>query len=139
MTVIPDRDVQAALNYALAMAFPTMPIVWENTKYNPVVGTAYFRVWMLPAETDVITIGQTPWQARTGIFQVSLFYPVGIGFGVPKGKVAEVVAAFKANTSFTYNTLRVIIDKTWPSSAMEEDSGWYHIPVNIRYACYSDA
>jgi len=137
MAVIPDKDVQSALNYALAMAFPTMAIVWENTKYTPAVGTPFFRVWMLPAETDIITIGQTPWQERKGVFQVSVLYPISIGFGVPKGKAAEVVAAFKPNTAITYNTLRVIIDKSWPGPGILEDDGWYHIPVSIRYCCYS--
>jgi hypothetical protein len=136
MAVIPDRDIQAALNYALAMAFPLMPIAWENTKYVPTVGTAYFRVWMLPAETDVITIGPEPWLERKGVFQVSVLYPIGVGFGPPKVKAAEVVAAFRANTSFTYNTLRVVIDKSWPAPGMLEDEGWYHIPVSVRYTCY---
>lgn len=141
MTVIPDKDIQSALNTTLALAFPMMPIAWENTEYQdptnstikaPVIGTAYFRVWLLPAEVDVMTLGPGPWQERKGIFQVSVFYPVGIGFGVPKGKAAEVVSIFKAGTAITYNTLRIICEKAWPSSGMVEDV-WYHIPVNVRY------
>lgn len=139
MTVIPDKDLQSALNQALAAAFPTMPIAWENTEYTPVVGTPYFRVYLLPAEIDVITLGPSPYQERKGIFQVSVLYPIGIGFGTPKGKVAEIVAAFRAGTVFTYNTLRVVCDKAWPSSGRKEDNAWYHIPVNVRYHCESNA
>ena len=143
MTVIPDKDIQSILNSALALAFPLMPIAWENAGYvdplnadikAPVLGTAYFRVILLPAEIDVITLGPSPWQERKGIFQVSVFHPMGIGFGIPKGKAAEVVAAFKAGTAFTYNTLRIVCEKAWPGSGRPED-GWYHIPVNIRYHC----
>ena len=136
MTIIPDKDLQSALNSALYDAFPTMPIAWENTKYTPAAGTTYFRVWLLPAQTDVMTLGQSPWMHRQGIFQVSVFAPIGIGFGSSKEKVAEIVAAFKANTSFVYNGLVVIIEKSWPSGALIEDDGWYHTPVSIRYRCY---
>ena len=136
MSIIPDVDVQSALNDALYDAFPTMPIAWENTKYTPTVGTAYFRVWMLPAEADVVTMGPSPWMERVGVFQVSVFEPIGIGFGVPKAKAAQVVAAFKANTSFVYNGLLVIITKSWFSPAIVEPEGWYHIPVSVRYRCH---
>jgi hypothetical protein len=148
MTVIPDKDIQSALNTTLALAFPTMPIAWENAEYldpldatikAPVLGTPYLRVHLLPAETDVITIGETPWQQFQGIFQVSVLYPINIGFGTPKGKAAEVVAVFKAGTVINYNTLRVICEKVWPSSGMQEDTSWYHIPVNVRYRCESNA
>jgi hypothetical protein len=133
--IIPDKDLQLALNAELADAFPAMPIAWENVEYKPTVGTAYFRVWMLPAETEVVTLGQSPWQLRLGVFQVSVFYPIGVGFVVPKVKAAEVVAAFKANTSFVFNGLTVIIDKSWPAPGFA-DGVWYHIPVSVRYRCY---
>ncbi len=148
MTVIPDKDLQSALNNALAEAFPMTPIAWENAGYidpmnpditAPVVGTPYFRVFLLPAETDVITLGPSPYQERKGIFQVSVLHPLGVGFGPPKDTVVEVVTAFKVGTVFTYNTLRVICDKVWPSSGRKEDNAWYHVPVNIRYHCESNA
>jgi len=135
MTVIPDKDIQSALNTTLALAFPTMPIAWENTEYTPTVGTAYFRVWFLPAEVDVMTLGPSPWQERKGIFQVSIFYPTKIGFGIPAGKAAEVIAVFKAGTVLTYNTLRIVCEKAWRSSGMIDENGWYSIPVNCRYRC----
>ena len=134
--IVPDKDLQSAFNAALYDAFPAMPIAWENVKYTPTVGTTYFRVWMLPTESDLLTIGQSPWILRQGIFQVSVFAPIGIGFGVPKGKAAEIVAAFKSSTSFVYNGLSVTIAKSWISGAVLEDNGWYAIPVSIRYRCY---
>lgn len=135
MTTIPDVDVQSALNDALYDAFPDDPVAWENTKYEPMTGTLYLRVWLLPAEPEVVTLGQLPWLERMGVFQVSVFAPIKTGFMAAKAKAAAIVAAFGANTSFVYNGLEVIIDKAWPSSAMVED-GWYHVPVNIRYRCH---
>jgi hypothetical protein len=136
MTIVPDRDLQSALNDALSDAFPTTPIAWENVKFTPTVGTTYFRVWLLPAKSDVMTLGTSPWIERGGIFQVSVFAPIGTGFGAPKGKAAEVVAAFKPNTSFSYNGLLVIIDHSWISSGMNDEAGWYAVPINIQYRCY---
>ncbi len=134
--IVPDKDLQSALNAALYDAFPTMPIAWENTPYTPTIGITYFQVWLMPAETDLMTLGQSPWLMRQGIFQVSVFAPIGIGFGVAKGKAAEIIAAFKSSTSFVYNGLSVTIEKSWVSGGIIEDDGWYHIPVSIRYRCY---
>lgn len=136
MTIIPDRDLQSALNDALNDAFPAMPIAWENYEYTPTMGTAYLKVWLIPADNEVKTLGPNPWQERKGIFQVSVFEPQGIGFGIPKSKAAEVVAAFQSNTSFIYNGLTVIIDRSEILAGRNDEKGWYHIPVNIRYRCY---
>lgn len=140
MTTIPDRDVQSALNDALYDAFPTASIAWENTNFNPTTGTLYLRAWLLPAQTDVICLGGSPpWQSRQGIFQVSVFSPIGTGFGAAKSKAAEIIAAFPANSSFIYNGLTVIIRKSWPGPGIIEDNGtWYHVPVSISYTCYSN-
>jgi hypothetical protein len=138
MTIIPDRDVQSALNDALYDAFPNTPVAWENTKYTPTVGTTYFQVWLMPVEPDVLTIGPSPWQIRRGIFQVSVFSPISVGFGASKAVAAQIIAAFKPNTSFVYNGLTVIVDKSWVSMGRvdEADGGWYHTPVSVRYRCY---
>ena len=136
MTIIPDKDLQSALNSALYDAFPDMPIAWENTNYTPAIGTTYLRVWLMLAESDLLTLGQSPWMLRQGIFQVSVFAPIGIGFGTAKGKAAEIVAAFKASTAFVYNGLSVTIEKSWVSGGIIEDEGWYHIPVSIRFRSY---
>jgi hypothetical protein len=137
MTTIPDKDLQAALNTALALAFPTTPIAWENVDYAPTIEVLYFQATLLPAEPSVLSLGEAPWQERKGIFQISVFSAAGIGWGVPKGKAAEIVAAFKPRTAFIANGLRVICEKAWPGPALA-DNGWYHIPVSIRYACYSN-
>ena len=136
MTIVPDRDLQSALNDALADAFPTMPIAWENVKFTPTVGTTYFRVHLLRAKSDVKTLGQSPWIERQGIFQVSVFSPIGTGFGAPIGKAAEIVAAFKASTSFVYNGLTVTIVLAWIGDGLDDEAGWHNTPVNIQYRCH---
>ena len=138
MTLIPDQELQLALNSALATAFPTMPIAWENAVYKPIANTAYLKAFLLPAETMVETLGPTPWQERKGIFQVSVVYPIGGGFLAPKIKAVEVVSAFKASTAITSNGLRILINKSWPGPGFFDTAGWYQIPVSVSYSCYSD-
>lgn len=135
MTVIPNKEIQIAFNSALATAFSTMPIAWENARYTPVIGTAFLRAWLLPAEVDVITLGPGPFQEHHGIFQVSVVYPIGVGFVTPKAKAAEVVELFRAGTVINSNTLRIVCEKAWPSTAIIEEDGWYFIPVSVRYRC----
>lgn len=135
MTIVPDYDLQAALNDRLSDEFPAMPIAWENVPYTPILGTAYFAAHLLPAEPDPFTLGQNPWIERRGIFQVSCFYPALAGWGDAKSKAAEVVAAFPAHSSFIYNGLEVNIDRCWPGPGMNQD-GWYMVPISIRYHCF---
>lgn len=138
MTIYPDKDLQSALNKALDDAFPAMDVAWENINFVPAVGIGYLRAWLLPAETDVATLGPNPWQRHQGIFQVSVFYPLGQGPGPAMGKAAEIQKIFRPGAKFYYNSVEVVIEKSWPSSAMVEDGGWYHIPVNVRYRCESN-
>ena len=136
MTTVADVDVQSALNDRLHTDFPSTPIAWENVKYTPVPGTPYLRAWLLPAEPRVMTLGPSPVIHRTGIFQVDCFYPAGAGWGTAKAKAALVVATYKAGTRWVYNGLAVQSERAWPGPAMDDDQGWYHIPVSIRYTCY---
>lgn len=138
MTVYPDWDLQSALNAALDETFPTMDVAWENIKFDPTVGTGYLRATLLPAETDLMTIGEGPWQTHQGIFQVDVFYPIGQGPGPAMSKAGEIQKVFCPGARFTYNTLTVTVEKSWPSAGRQDD-GWYHIPVNIRYRCESNA
>lgn len=139
MTVYPDKDLQSALNKALDDAFPSMDIAWENINFKPEVGTGYLRVSLLPSETDVVTMGPQPFQEHKGIFQVDVFYPLAQGPGPAMGKAAEIQKVFCPSAQFVYNTVTVQIDKSWPSSGRADQAGWWHVPVNIRYTCYSNA
>jgi len=134
MTIVPDYDLQAALNDRLNDEFPLVPIAWENVGYTPDLGTAYLAAHLLPAEPSILTLGSTPYQERRGIFQVSCFYPALAGWGPAKTGAANVVAAFPATLQFIYNGLTVIIDKTWPGPGISQD-GWYMVPVSIQYHC----
>ena len=138
MAVIPDSDLQSALNARLDTLDDGLEVAWENINFLPVSGTPYLRAWLLPAEPSIATLGNSPWQERRGVFQVDCFYPTGQGPGPAKLKAAALVALFKAGTRLTYNTLEVTCEKAWPGPAMVED-GWYHVPVSVMYSCYSNA
>lgn len=138
MAVIPDSDLQSALNARLNTLTGGLAIAWENTPLKPVVGTPYLRAWLLPAEPAIASLGPSPWQERRGIFQVDCCYPVGDGWGTAKTKVAALVTHFCAGTRLTYNTLVVVVEKSWPGPALV-DEGWYRISVSILYSCYSNA
>lgn len=134
MPIIPDKDLQSALNQQLEDEFPAMAIAWENVEYKPVLGTPYLSAYLLPAEPTVETLGPSPYIERKGIFQVSCVYPVEAGWGAAKGKAAEVVAAFPARQEFVYNGLTVRVEKSWPGPGVPKD-GWFRVPVSIRYSC----
>jgi len=133
VTTIPDIDLQSALNDRLYDEFPTLPVAWENVEYAPTVGTPYLRAYLLPAESEVITLGASPYIERRGIFQVDCVYPVGAGWSAAKTQAAAIVAAFPAGVSFVYNGLTVRVDRSWPGPGMPDANGWYKVPVSIRY------
>lgn len=136
MTIVPDVDVQSALNDRLNTDFPTTPVAWENYPFSPTTGTPYLRAWILPAESDVVTLGPNPVILRTGIFQIDCCYPLGKGWGPAKSKAAEIVEDFKAGTRFVYNGLTVQVDRAWPGPGAIDEQGWYRVPVSIKYSCY---
>ena len=144
-TIIPERDIQSAFNTELVDAFPAYAsagrIAMQNVDFDPPTSDPWLRGTLLPAEPDIATLGMPPFMQYQGIYQVDVFTKQNIGPYAPSTIAAEVVAAFTSGLPgrmLVFNGLEIRIVKAWLGQATPEDTGWYHIPVNIAYRCHSN-
>jgi len=129
-------DISAALDARTATIPGTPPVALPNSKFEPVKGTLYLRVDMLPADTEgsSIGIGSGGTDDYVGIYLVNIFAPVDD----PDGKFAAYTMAdtvadhYKEGTLLTYNGRVVRCESTSLAPAIRSDDRW-QVPVRIRY------
>lgn len=122
---------RAALETALAAMSPALATQYENVPYEPVEGTPYQAVFLMPAEPNNPEIGR--FTQERGLLQVSLFYPLGAGPSAAEARAELIRTTFKRGTTFTASGIKTTVEKT-PEIApamIEEDR--YHVPVRIRF------
>ena len=119
--------LQTKLNGMAALA-----TAWEGVGYTPVTGTPYQSVFVLPAEPENPTFGDDFYREQ-GIFQVSLFYPIGAGTAAAETRAELIRTTFKRGTSMTSGTVTVIVNKTPEISPGRVDGDRWHIPVKIQW------
>lgn len=115
-----------------------MPTAWENVPYKPIIGTAWQKVNLLPAETDNPTMGPaegtgTALRRESGIFQVTLYYPVNEGAVNVASKAEALRTHFKRGTVLTQGAVRLTIDTTPSIGPGLPADGFFVVPVSIPY------
>lgn len=128
------KKIEAALNTQLIANAGGVDIAYQNRKYTPVKGTPYMIPDLLPAEPDPWIIGAAT-NFHTGIYQVSLIYPSGIGVGAVNTQADAIIAAFNQTTVLTYSGVDVVIKSSGRGNGKTSED-WYYLPVNIRWECY---
>jgi len=135
------NNVQAALNTKLVTL--GYAVAWENKPFNPETDVAedtpFVKVDFMPAETQIIELGINGKNSLRGIYQVSIWAPIGLKEGDYQSRTyAEaILAAFKRGDELEYGTTLVRIIKSWKSPALETQS-YYTVPVSIRWKAYVD-
>ncbi len=130
-----DQNVRRALEQRLAAMSPAIPTAWENVHFTPTVGTAWQRANMLPAAPDNTMLGPREWM-EIGIFQVTLFYPQGVGSADAQARAEAVREHFKRGTTLSHSGVTTIITHTPAKAAGFVSGGFYAVPISIRYqAC----
>jgi hypothetical protein len=111
---------------------PSMPIAYPNVVYDP-PETGYLRVTHLPNTTEQVTLGSSGRNRHFGLLQVDVMWPKGAGNVAPMEIAAAVISHFKRGTSFTQNSVLILINSP-PSVAPAIDADPYmQIPVTIPY------
>lgn len=109
-----------------------MPVAWPNVVYDP-PETGYLRASHLPNTTEQVTLGGSGRNRHFGLFQVDVMWPKGTGNIAPMEIASQVVAHFKRGTSFTQNSVLILINSP-PSVAPPIDADpFIQIPVTIEY------
>lgn len=130
-------DISNALDTQLSALSPLPAVAWPNRTYIPVKGTKWIRPTLLPASSEVATIGETnSTDLNTGIYQVDVFIDAGEGKNDAMVQADLIADHFKRDTELTYNGRTVII-KNVGQSPSQTDNGWFQVPVNIEYQSYT--
>lgn len=134
------------IDQALTQAFIDgdfgLPIAHENADYSPVSGTAYAEIKVIPNEAVPDTLGASGYDETTGLFQVTLRYPVG-GYSITaKTKADEMMAYFVIGSEFTYSGQTVLITRKnrgmgyvegGSASLNEQNRAWYKIILRFTF------
>ena len=123
--------VRSALETALAAMSPALATAFQNVPYEPVQGTPWQAVTLLPGAPFNPEMGTFTTEA--GMLQVSLFYPLGAGPGAAEARAQLIRATFKRGTALTAAGVVTTVEATPEiAPAMTEDA-WLHLPVRIRF------
>lgn len=125
-------DIRAALTTRLQSLSGLPPVAWENVPFERTNGVAYIQPFVLLSEPSQAEIGAAGANRHVGIYQVSVFSPVGGGIGNALQLVDAICAHFKRGTVMPSNGIAVTATKAWFSPVITEPD-WLHIPVSIRF------
>jgi hypothetical protein len=122
-------SVRAALEVKLAAMTPALATAYENAPYTPVAGTPYQAVYLLPIVENP-TMGDGYYR-HSGIFQISLFYPIGAGTKTITDRAALIQTAFKRGTAMTSGAVTVRVTGTPDIGQARVDGDRFFLPVKI--------
>jgi len=125
------NSIRTALESGIAGMSPTIATVWENTEYTPVTGTPYQRLYLLSADPGNNEFG--PIHLEQGIFQVSLFYPLGAGTAAAAARAELIRTTFKRFNTFSSGGVDVNIHKTPHIKQARRDEDRWMLPIDISY------
>lgn len=127
-----DINIRRALEKTLAALTPELSTAFENTKFTPVVGTPYQRANLLRASPADLEMSRTLTEL-SGIFQVTLFYPIGNGTNDIEERAEIVKALFKPPMSIAESGTVVNIFNTTKIATGYIDEDRYVVPISIPW------
>lgn len=136
MTVF--RDIDAALSAHLNTMVGKPPVAWENSDYEPTLGTLYVRAYNLFGDTAQSTLGESGEDMTIGIFQLDVFAESGKGKKAAMDMADLLADRFKRGTDLTYNSRVVTVTRVQRRTA-NNSGGWYQIPVEVVYRAQTAA
>lgn len=124
--------IRIALETALNAMTPSLATAFENNKYEPVAGTPYQQAFVLLAEPDNPTMGNT-FKREQGIFQINLRYPLNTGTASVNARAELLKTSFPRAERFTSGGVTVTVEKTpHVAPGFVEGDRWV-VPVKIRF------
>jgi hypothetical protein len=128
----PETKIRSAFVTRL-LTFPALPsVAWENVSFTPTTGTTYLRPFLLPGEPVQAELGTAGQNRHSGIYQISIYAPAGVGTSAAGTLRDNLIDFFKRGTTMTYSDITVQIQKAFPGPMLQE-TDWIHIPITIRY------
>lgn len=125
-------DIRSALRAQL-LTTPGLPAAqaWENVRFEPTEGRAYFREKLLPNGSTPQTIGDRIRIRHDVLYQVDFFFPLDKGAKAAEGLAdALVQATFFPSLVVSANGQTVTVKAAQRAASLQRDT-WYQVPVTI--------
>lgn len=126
-------DVQQAFDQRLNTLAGAPDIAWENTRYNPTVGTTFIRPTLLPAESEHATLAGD--QKNTGIYQIDIYVELEKGNSALLTLMDAIYDHFDS-VDLTTGTTQIFLAQIARTPAVREES-WLRGSIEIFYHSYS--
>lgn len=114
-------------------SLPTLQL--ENTRLNTNYVDSFARSTILPAQSNVLTLGFNAMTEKQGLYQVDLFCSDDIGSQSAFALADLVVAAFPVGLQLTDGTTTVVIRVASVMSAQSIDR-YLNVPVQVQWSVY---
>lgn len=129
-------SIRTALENHLATMSPMLSTQYENVAFTPIAGTPYQSVNMLYAGIEDMAV-TNDFKRDQGIFQVTLFYPSGVGSKACEDRAKAIRAHFTNGLKLYHLTDEVRIAKTADIKVMGNLSDRFIIVCSIYWKSYS--
>lgn len=123
---------ESALQTWAAAQSPAFQVAYENVALNPQPAATYLRAFLLPAETGADDLAGVH-RRFSGVFQVSVVIPVGVGSGPAAAVAAGLDGIFSPATPLVRSGVRIFI--TGPVSVAPgiTEPDRFVVPISVRY------
>lgn len=128
-------NIRSALESAVDGMTPSLVTVHQGESYDPVIGTPYAAIYLLPALPENPTMGDGFYR-EAGILQVTLNYPAGEGTADATARAEAIRALFRRGATFGYGGTVVQVDRTPAITDGEGNEGFIAVIVRVRW--YAD-
>lgn len=111
---------------------PPLPVAWPGVDFAP-PQAGYLAVSLLPAETTGFGVGDEDDVLRSGVLQVSVFWPEDRGVTAPMERAGAVAAHFPRGLRIYREGVRVRVERPPTVAPPLFEPGWVQVPVSVYY------
>lgn len=132
------QDIRAGLQKR-ALTTTGMPAegsrAYEGVKFEPQPGEAWVRMTLIPTDSMAIVSGASATQ--TGLFQIDLYEPSGLGTGSVEALADAVMDKFRVGTLVYQNSEVIKIVGCRRVGAVMHEADFERVIVQVSYSVHS--
>lgn len=129
--------IESALtsHFISAGHFPSDMIAFENASFSTPQDGPWCRLFFIPNDPTVATLGDDGSDITDGVFQIDLMFPQGTGNGAAREKFEEIKQTFKAGDELIYQTQTVRIRSCGRNNG-RADGSFFKITVSVYWYAF---
>jgi len=128
-------DIQLALDTQVQTVVGLPTIQLENTQNSNKNKSTWTRTTLLPASTEIVTLGAQGYDRLNGLYRIDLFSQLNEGVTDASTMADLVLASFTKGARLTSGSVVVVIENKTRSAARVLDNR-YNIPLTIIWSSY---